>query len=88
MNVYAPELLLHRVGVDLAHVTASIELADLSDFQSPRVHVLVQDGVPIVVGDYSALERQHSLVGHSHPSHLQSAKNIRETSQKGVRKSE
>lgn len=62
VDVYAAKLLPHRTRINLAHVTTTIRFADLSDFQAPRVRLLVDDGVPCVVRHHSSLQRQHGLI--------------------------
>ncbi|KAJ8883687.1 hypothetical protein PR048_015541 [Dryococelus australis] len=66
----SPDLLLHDVGVDLAHVAAAVRLLHLADVQPPRVVQVVRDCDARVVRDHLAVEREDRLVLRSQPSHL------------------
>lgn len=70
LHIDAPDLLLHRAGIDLAHVAAPVGLAQLSYPQPPRAHVLVHHADPDVVRDDSTLQGQHGLVRGAQPAHL------------------
>lgn len=41
LNINASNLFLHRTGVDLAHIAATVRFAKLANSQTPRSHVFV-----------------------------------------------
>lgn len=63
VDIYAPELLLHGTRIYLAHIATTIRFADLTNFQSPCVRLLVNDSISCVMRDNAALQRQHRLIG-------------------------
>lgn len=70
LYVDATNLLLHGAGVDLAHVAASIVLAQFTYLQFPRVQILVHHTDACIMGDDASLQSEYSLIRSSQPAHL------------------
>lgn len=71
MYIEAADLLLHGVGVDLAHVAAPVGIPQLSDVESPNAVVRVMGhGDPRVMSHHSRVKTQNCLVLRPNPAHL------------------
>lgn len=70
VDVDAPQLLLHPVSVDLAHVATSVALLHLAYVQLPRVHVVRCHADARVVGHHLVVQRQDGLVFRLQPTDL------------------
>jgi hypothetical protein len=71
LGTFDPYLALHRVSVDLAHVTAAVLLLHAPDVQVPGAEVVVRNCHPGVVRDDVVVDGLDGLGVRLHPADLQ-----------------
>ena len=70
LTCHVTDLVSHRVGVDLAHVGATVGLSHVPQGQRPRVVVAVCHRQTVEVGDDRVVDRQDRLTVGFNPGHL------------------
>ena len=70
LNLEVASLAPHGVGVDLAHVPASVHLLDIGDVKLPLLVLSVGQGHSLVPRDDAVVDRHDGLGVHSHPGNL------------------
>lgn len=72
--VQESDLALHRIRVYLAHVPATVGLANLFDVQVPRTVVAVTDPDSVVLRNHVAVDGEDGLRVYSKPCDLRTRK--------------
>jgi hypothetical protein len=71
VNVDAADLLLHDVGVDLAHVASAVGFLELPDVKTPCPLVVVRHADPGIVSHHSGVKAQDRLILRFQPTNLE-----------------